>query len=756
MTKKFLTFGILVVVLGVVFAPSVVFAQATETGITDTLLSAAGELFQITGNVTFGPLIAAVGYITTTLSSLVLIICGMIFDTVVQYTIIDVSKNIGSSSSMGASISEAWGVLRVIANMCIIFVLLYAALKNMFDTNFGNFQTTIKNIIIIALLINFSLFFTKVVIDASNIVSVGFYQAIASNNEEVGSTILGGTANFKGVSGGYMRMLGMQTWYSANILAGGIDAQKIFITAFMSSSFMLVSAMIFLITGVMFAARFIILIFIMILSPLALIAYAIPGMRGRFNTWLSALISQSFFAPLYFALTWVAFKLGNALITPTTSWVSLITEPFKDQTGSMTLLLNYVLVIGFSIAALVFAKQMASSTFGFKQISGGIGAVALGGAALAGRNTVGRGGKFLSENANLQKAAKEKTGFAGAGARLALYASKKAAGGTFDARNATIPTSTLGAAIEGTLGRTPLGKKLGLNDVNIPSVAVSSIVKDMDLLGKGGTKGYKETKAESDKRVQDREAAASSELRQAQAKKAVIVGASAPLGSPAIDEMEKELSKLSDKETEALVASNRELLKSQNFANAISVKQLEALNKSDQFSEAEKGDVKNMRFDDINKAVAAGNSASVKGKIKGLSDSELEMLNSNYMGDTDFVAQMRPAQVDAVIKSSKFTSSQKNKIRDARKQPLIDAINAHDEITARAVIKRLSAKEITSLDLDTVLRRPTILKIYTPEMLKRMAAEMDISDISILRADLETRGNSKTIDWLNKDPGNFS
>ena len=53
-------------------------------------------------------------------------------------------KNLGDSSGIGGSITMAWATLRDIANMCFIFVLLYAAFKTMFDANFGNFQTTIK------------------------------------------------------------------------------------------------------------------------------------------------------------------------------------------------------------------------------------------------------------------------------------------------------------------------------------------------------------------------------------------------------------------------------------------------------------------------------------------------------------------------------------------------------------------------------------------------------------------------------------
>lgn len=436
MKRKLPTLGILLIVLIGISIPNIAVAASPFS---------FGHLFQIVSNVTFGPLLASVGYVLMTLSSLILTFCGWIFDTVIQYTIIELSENIGEGSSMGATITSTWATLRDIANMCFIFVLLYAAFKAMFDTNFGNFQTTVKNIIIVALLINFSLFFSKVVIDASNIVSVGFYNSIASNNAELGDTSRGGSANFKGISGGYMRMLGLQTWYSPNILDAGIDAQNILIVGMMSSVFMLTSAILFLVTGIMFAARFIILVFLMILSPLALIAYIIPGQKGKFDEWKDALIAQSFFAPVYFALTWVAFNLGNSLLTPNlkTTFVDLVKDPTKDQVGAMSLLLNYVLVMGFGIAALIISKSMASKTAGFKAISGGIGAVALGGTALAGRNLVGRASSLVSEKYRDQWS---KT----AGGRAGLWLANKGKNASFDVRG---------------LAETGVGKAMGAGNV---------------------------------------------------------------------------------------------------------------------------------------------------------------------------------------------------------------------------------------------------------------------------------------------------
>ncbi|MEK7539275.1 MAG: hypothetical protein AAB595_01360, partial [Patescibacteria group bacterium] len=374
--KKFLTFGILIVVLAGVFVPSVAFGQDFSIG---TALLGPGAIGAgLMGGDVVGGLAKIVSQALMGISSLVLILSGLLFDWVMNFTIVDMAKNIGGSSAVGSSITQAWATLRDIANMCFIFVLLYAAFKTMFDANFGNFQTTIKNIIIVALLINFSLFFSKVVIDASNIVAVGFYKSITTSESSLsGSSTVGGSTEFKkSISASYMNMLGVQKLYGSKILSSPEllkEPSKLLVVGIMSSVFMLVTAVVLLIAGIMFIARFIILIFLMILSPLALIAFIIPSLDKRFWDWFHALVDQSFFAPLYFALTWVVFKIGTSLLevlkTSQPGQTNDMTDIFTKPGGAMALLMNYVLIIGFSIAALIFAKQMASKTAGFKAIS---------------------------------------------------------------------------------------------------------------------------------------------------------------------------------------------------------------------------------------------------------------------------------------------------------------------------------------------------------------------------------------------------
>lgn len=129
--NKFLTLGILIIVLAGIFVP------------THVVHAAWYNPFSWIGDVV-DDLFKGIALLLMGLSSLVLMLCGWLFGTVIQYTIVDMAKHIGNSPGIGDSITTAWATLRDIANMCFIFVLLYAAFRTMFDSNFGNFGTTGK------------------------------------------------------------------------------------------------------------------------------------------------------------------------------------------------------------------------------------------------------------------------------------------------------------------------------------------------------------------------------------------------------------------------------------------------------------------------------------------------------------------------------------------------------------------------------------------------------------------------------------
>jgi len=114
--------------------------------------------------------------------------------------------------------------------------------------------------------------------------------------------------------------------------------------------------------------------------------------------------------------------------------------------------------MGFAIVALVVSKSMASKTAGFKQVSGGIGAVALGSTALASRKIIGGTSSLISEKYRDQWSKS-------AGGRAGLWLANKGKNASFDVRG---------------LGNSKLAKNVG---------ADSYINDAMSTIGKAGGKG---------------------------------------------------------------------------------------------------------------------------------------------------------------------------------------------------------------------------------------------------------------------------
>lgn len=90
-----------------------------------------------------------------------------------------VALSLSSTIYSSSFIPEVWGIVRDLSNIFFILVLLYIGVKVILGLGGHDVKKMIVNVIIMALLINFSMFFTKVVVDASNILALIFYNKIS-------------------------------------------------------------------------------------------------------------------------------------------------------------------------------------------------------------------------------------------------------------------------------------------------------------------------------------------------------------------------------------------------------------------------------------------------------------------------------------------------------------------------------------------------------------------------------------------------
>jgi len=302
--------------------------------------------------------LAIIGSLALFVSSWILWMSGSLLTLVIKYTVVNMSQTIEGISA----INVAWKIFRDLANMSFIFILVYAAIGIILNLGGVNTKKIIVNVVIIALLINFSLFFTKIIIDASNIVTIGFYNKITSE--------LGGKEN--GLAGPFMAKMSITSLYDpkgsiGNSIFQGQTASQIFITGTMGSIFILVAAFVFFSANIMFIGRFVTLIFLLLLSPLAFASMALPNDKYS-KMWWKSLIDQCLFAPVFIALMWATLiVLGGIVATvPPTSTTSTLANVFVGSNGqapgedSLKMVMNYMIVISMIIGCLIIAKQFGA------------------------------------------------------------------------------------------------------------------------------------------------------------------------------------------------------------------------------------------------------------------------------------------------------------------------------------------------------------------------------------------------------------
>ncbi|PIZ86922.1 hypothetical protein COX93_02795, partial [Candidatus Nomurabacteria bacterium CG_4_10_14_0_2_um_filter_30_12] len=180
-----------------------------------------------------------------------------------------------SSSYSNIFVEKAWSAVRDVANIFFIVALLYVAIKTILSLNVTDNKKLIGYVIIIALIINFSLFTTKVVIDGSNILAKIFYNNIVSkdatttNADGTLKDSEAGTEGQKSISVGLIRLFNpqnivMEAYKNVNLGLG----YAIFIILLLIA-ITLYTAYIFFSVAILFVARVISLWISMIFSPLA-------------------------------------------------------------------------------------------------------------------------------------------------------------------------------------------------------------------------------------------------------------------------------------------------------------------------------------------------------------------------------------------------------------------------------------------------------------------------------------------------------
>lgn len=333
-------------------------------------------------------------------------IAGVLFNLIMYYGVFQFGNTVGNSPGVLA----AWGILRDLANMALLFGFIFMGIATILDTGaMQNFtaKRALPSLLIFAILMNFSLFTCEAMIDVSNALSATMYSQ-ANTDPCTGDSVVGsatqaltGTScgiNY-GLAGHIMQSTGLSgIWAIQGNSPLGAKAASYFGLALFAT----IGAIVFFAASIMLAIRVVILTLLVVVSPMGFAGMAIPPLRKLAGDWWTRVIHQAFYAPIMLLLILISLKIADSFTSGVNAGANngLAAAVLGQDASVMGVFLVFMLVIGFMVASLIAANRFgavgatAAVGFGKKVVLGTYG----GAAGFAGRHSIGRASNWAQKN----------------------------------------------------------------------------------------------------------------------------------------------------------------------------------------------------------------------------------------------------------------------------------------------------------------------------------------------------------------------
>lgn len=348
-----------------------------------------------------GTLITSIALIMTWLLHAILFFVGLsgtILEFAIRHLVNDMSAYIGYGTPIGGAIQIAWSVIRDLANLLFIGGLVWASIAMILSLPNVKAGQLIVKILLAALLVNFSYFFAGAIIDSSNFLSYQIYKS-AIKMESDDSTIATGARNadgtigakIAGVAGSFLTHTKLMTILDPDALRSANNADTsgtILFVSLLGIILSLVTIGVFVIGAFLLIGRFIVLIILLITSPIGVLGFTgLPYVGKWGKEWWETLMSQCFFAPIYFLMVGLSLLIireaagvlgaGAGTEGSYTTFASILTSTdFESEGSTVGLFVLFIIATGLMVASALVAHKIANSFgkefAGLAQIYGGV------------------------------------------------------------------------------------------------------------------------------------------------------------------------------------------------------------------------------------------------------------------------------------------------------------------------------------------------------------------------------------------------
>lgn len=217
-----------------------------------------------------------------------------------------------------------WEYFKDITNSLFIIFLLVIIISQLTGFGINNYgiKKALPRIIVSAILVNLSYIICTIAVDLSNILGNAF-QAFFVNvqNIAIENGAISDVASTTSVAGIVTAMLGIGTAGTIAAFAafGGVSGVIWMLLP------ILLSGLIAVISAVVtMAARQALIYLLVMISPLALIAYMLPNTEKWYKKWYATLAQMLFFYPMFSILYGASQLAGLVIITSATNWLGVV------------------------------------------------------------------------------------------------------------------------------------------------------------------------------------------------------------------------------------------------------------------------------------------------------------------------------------------------------------------------------------------------------------------------------------------------
>jgi hypothetical protein len=271
-------------------------------------------------------------------------------------------------------VQSGFGVTLAIANMGFVLVIIVIAISTILRIERYGIKTLLAKVIMAAVLVNFGLVLSGVVLNFSDSVTNYFLQGVAGTNNS--SNPVEAFTAFRDKMVGAFQPQKLVNPNKADIdqaaaaksltgLAGGADgpSMNLFVSMLMS----IIGVILVLITlatfVIMLAIRYVTLVILLVLLPLAWMAAVFPGLSQHFSKWLSKFIEQLIFPPVALFFLWLAMTISGKtiLLGGNDKLVSALNQTNPIAASIISPLFSVVVLSALMLGGLMVAKNLGAA-----------------------------------------------------------------------------------------------------------------------------------------------------------------------------------------------------------------------------------------------------------------------------------------------------------------------------------------------------------------------------------------------------------